>query len=154
LSLLADRPAHTERKKGIKMDQAALLSLLGNFYDKLVQDVAVKVFEMSRIEQPAFDYDRLLADVRANLDYSEFVVDLPRLAGYLDVNEIASEIDLNDLAGSISLDDLAGEFDLSDLAGEIDMSDLCATLVSDGDLGPQVADLMKSKLHVGWKDEA
>jgi hypothetical protein len=137
------------------MDQAALLSLLGNFYDKLVQDVAAKVFEMSRmIEQPAYDYDRLLADVRANLDYSEFVVDLPRLAGYLDVNEIASEIDLNDLAGSISLDDLAGEFDLSDLAGELDMSDLASTLVSDGDLGPQVADLMKSKLHVGWKDEA
>jgi len=190
------------------MDQAALLGLLSSFYDKLVDDVAVKVLskiETERVFQPAespyvrinasnyqtlvadvakhaetsllaikhelgldmdqLDYEKLAnqinwrtfaKDVAVNFSTSDVVseIDLSNLANCISLSDLAGEIDLNDLAGSIDLNDLAGEFDLSDLAGELDMSDLASTLVSDGDLGSQVADLMQGKLHVGWRNEA
>jgi len=133
-------------------------------YHMLVSDVCKKVepsllaikHELGLDMQTQIDYEKLAdqinwksfaRDVAVNFSTSDVVSEI-------DLSNLAGEIDLNDLAGSIDLSDLAGEFDLSDLAGELDMSDLASTLVSDGDLGPQVADLMKDKLHIGWRNEA
>ena len=144
------------------MDHSELLGLMGGMYNKLVQDVAIRVFHMVKDNQPTINYDQLLSDMKRDFDYGEIAIDYGKLAGYLDVAEIAGELDLNEVASNIDLSDLAGSIDLADIAGEIDESDVAeqldqsaiiAGLIADGDLAIQVADRLKDHLRVVFVGE-
>ena len=144
------------------MDHSELLGLIGGMYDKLVQDVAIRVFHMVKDNQPTINYDQLLLDMKRDFDYGEIAIDYGKLAGYLDVAEVAGELDLNEVASNIDLSDLAGSIDLADIAGELDVSDVAeqldqgairAALVADGDLAIQIADRLKDNLRVVFAQE-
>ena len=105
------------------MDHSELLGLVGGMYDKLVQDVATRVFQMVEIK---------LADVVADL---------------------AGNVDLGDIAGSFDLADIAGELDVADVAEQLDQSAIIAGLIADGDLAIQVADRLKDHLRVVFVGE-
>ena len=144
------------------MDHSELLSLMGGMYDKLVQDVAARVFQMVEIK---------LADVKSSFDYNEIPIDYERLAyrvclsslaNEISLTDLAAEIDVADLAGNVDLGDIAGSFDLADIAGELDVADVAeqldqgairAALVADGDLAIQVADRLKDHLRVVFVQE-
>ena len=145
------------------MDHSELLSLMGGMYDKLVQDVAARVFQMVEIK---------LADVKPSFfDYNEIPIDYERLAyrvcltslaNEISLTDLASEIDVADLAGNVDLGDIAGSFDLADIAGELDVADVAeqldqgaisAALVADGDLAIQIADRLKDNLRVVFAQE-
>jgi hypothetical protein len=139
------------------MDHSELLGLMNGMYERLVQDVAIRVFHMVKDNQPTINYDQLLLDMKRDFDYGEIAIDYRKLAGYVDAAEVAGELDLNEVANNIDLSDLAGSIDLADIAGEIDESDvaeqldqsaLTAALVADGDLAIQVADRLKDHLRV------
>ena len=148
------------------MDHSELLGLVGGMYDKLVQDVATRVFQMVEINR-----DQLLADVKTSFDYNEIPIDYERLAyrvclsslaNEVSLTDLATEIDVAEVAGNVDLGDLAGSFDLADIAGEIDESDIAeqldqdairAALVADGDLAIQIADRLKDNLRVVFAQE-
>ena len=144
------------------MDHSELLGLVGGMYDKLVQDVAARVFQMVEIK---------LADVKTSFDYNEIPIDYDRLAyrvclsslaNEISLTDLATEIDVADLAGNVDLGDVAGSFDLADIAGELDVADVAeqldqgairAALVADGDLAIQIADRLKDNLRVVFAQE-
>jgi len=98
------------------MDQAAMLSLVGGFYDKLVSDVADKVLAKLAQQQesrPTFDPAALAGE----LDYKKLA---DALAGHLDYTELVGSIDYSELAGELNYGSLQSEVDLCDLASELD----------------------------------
>ncbi len=144
------------------MNQSELLGLMGGMYDKLIQDVAVRVFHMVETK---------LADVKPSFDYDEIPIDYERLAyrvclsslaNEISLTDLATEIDVADLVGNVDLGDIAGSFDLADIAGELDVADVAeqldqsaiiAGLIADGDLAIQVADRLKDHLRVVFARE-
>lgn len=106
------------------MDQSAMLSLVGGFYDKLVSDVADKVLAKLAQQQeskPAFD----AAALASELDYRRLA---DALAGQLDYAEIAGQLDYSELAGELDHGSLISEIDLCDLAGELDSDSIASAL--------------------------
>lgn len=95
------------------MDQSAMLSLVGGFYDKLVSDVADKVLAALAGE---LVYRRLADALAGQLDYAE-------IAGQLDYSELGGEIDYGSLYGEIDLCDLASEIDSDSIASALDLSE-------------------------------
>ena len=144
------------------MDHSELLGLMGSMYDKLVQDVAARVFQMVEIKlaevKPSFDYNEIPIDY----DRLAYRVCLSSLANEISLTDLATEIDVADLAGNVDLGDIAGSFDLADIAGELDVADVAeqldqsaiiAGLIADGDLAIQVADRLKDHLRVVFVGE-
>lgn len=121
------------------MDQAAMLNLVGGFYDKLVSDVADKVLAKLAQQQesrPAFDP----AGLAGELDYKKLS---DALAGHLDYTELVGSIDYSELAGEIDYGSLQSEVDLCDLASELDPESIASSI----DLSEKIREEIRTMLR-------